>query len=57
MTGRTVKTLSTELNNKAELAKIETTLREDTSINLLVNNAGIGSTAPLMNAVESQKTG
>ena len=36
MTGRTVKTLSTELNNKAELAKIGTTLREDLSINLLV---------------------
>lgn len=57
MTGRTVKTLSTELNNKAELAKIETTLREDPSINLLVNNAGIGSMVPLMNADESQKIG
>jgi hypothetical protein len=49
--------LSTELNSKAELAKIETTLREDPSINLLVNNAGIGSMVPLMNADESQKTG
>src|ERR1700675_1708873 len=49
-TGRSVKVLPADLSNKAELAKVETTLRDDSSITMLVNNAGLGSVAPLLNA-------
>src|SRR5215468_7347749 len=49
-TGRSVKALRADLNNKAELAIVESTLREDPSITMLVNNAGAASVAPLLNA-------
>src|SRR5215468_2890029 len=49
-TGRSVKVLRADLNSKAELAAVETTLRDDPSITMLVNNAGIGSVAPLLDA-------
>src|SRR5262252_3313894 len=49
-TGRSVKALRADLNNKAELATVESTLRDDSSITRLVNNAGIGSVAPLLEA-------
>jgi uncharacterized protein len=49
-TGRSVKILPADLNDKAELAKVEATLREDTSITMLVNNAGVGSVAPILKA-------
>src|SRR5437879_12757131 len=49
-TGSSVKVLRADLNNKAQLAKVEATLRDDPSITMLVNNAGISSVAPLPNA-------
>src|SRR6266850_696588 len=49
-TGRSTKVLPTDLSNRAELAKVEATLRNDPSISMLVNNAGLGSFAPLLNA-------
>jgi len=49
-TGRSVKALTADLNNKAELAKVEATLRDDPSITVLVNNAGVASVAQLLNA-------
>ncbi len=49
-TGRSVKVLCADLNNKAELAEVEATLRDDPNITLLANNAGIASVAPLLNA-------
>jgi uncharacterized protein len=49
-TGRSVKALRADLNNKAELAKVEATLRDDPSITMLVNNAGAASVAPLLKA-------
>ena len=49
-TGRSVKALRADLNNKAELASVESILREDPSITMLVNNAGVTSVAPLLNA-------
>jgi len=49
-TGRSVKVLRTDLNNKAERAQVEATLRDEPSITMLVNNAGIGSVAPLLKA-------
>jgi short-subunit dehydrogenase len=49
-TGRSVETIAADLNDKADLARIETTLRTKASITLLVNNAGIGATAPLLDS-------
>jgi short-subunit dehydrogenase len=48
-TGRSVKPLRADLNNKTDLAKVEQILREDPSITMLVNNAGIGAVTPLLN--------
>jgi short-subunit dehydrogenase len=36
--------------DKADLARIETTLRTNASVTLLVNNAGVGATAPLLDS-------
>ena len=49
-TGRSVKGISADLNDKADLARIETLLKQDGSISLLVNNAGVGSVASLQTA-------
>jgi uncharacterized protein len=47
-TSRSVETLAADLNDKKDLARIETTLCTNASITLLVNNAGVGATAPLL---------
>jgi short-subunit dehydrogenase len=49
-TGRSVETIAADLNDKADLARIETTLRTNTNITLLVNKAGVGAAAPLLNS-------
>jgi uncharacterized protein len=49
-TGRSVETIAADLNDKTDLARIETTLRTNASITLLVNNAGVGAAAPLLNS-------
>jgi len=49
-TGRSVTPLPADLNDKGDLAKVETTLLDDQTITMLVNNAGVGSVAPLLNA-------
>ncbi len=49
-TGRSVETIVADLDAKADLGRIETALRTNTSITLLVNNAGIGSAAPLLSS-------
>jgi len=49
-TGRSVTALPADLNDKADLAKVEATVRGDPSIRMLVNNAGIASVAPLLTA-------
>jgi short-subunit dehydrogenase len=49
-TGRTVETVKADLGDKADLARVETLLKDDKSITLLVNNAGVGGTAPLLQA-------
>jgi short-subunit dehydrogenase len=53
-TGRSVTVLPADLSNRVELAKVEVTLRDNSSIAMLVNNAGLGSVAQLLNA-EIQK--
>jgi short-subunit dehydrogenase len=49
-TGRTVETVTADLANKDDVRRIEQILREDAGITMLVNNAGIGSAVPLLNA-------
>ena len=47
-TGRAVEVVTADLNNKVDLGRIEKLLRTDGRITLLVNNAGVGATAPLL---------
>jgi uncharacterized protein len=47
-TGRTVTSLPANLNERSELATIESKLRDDPSITMLVNNAGLGAVTPLL---------
>ena len=49
-TGRNVEIIAADLNDKAELRGVEKVLREDASISVLVNNAGLASVAPLLQA-------
>jgi short-subunit dehydrogenase len=46
--GRSVTPLRADLNDRADLAKVERILREDEAITMLVNNAGIGAVTPLL---------
>lgn len=46
--GRSVEVFPADLANGADLRKVENLLRTDASITMLVNNAGIGATAPLL---------
>ena len=48
--GRAVEVLLADLNDRASLAAVERKLREDASITLLVNNAGIGTHTPLLDS-------
>ena len=47
-TGRAVETIVADLTNATDLARVETALRTDASITMLVNNAGVGATGPLL---------
>ncbi len=49
-TGVRVATLPADLNDKADLAKVEALLRDDASITMLVNNAGVGAVASILQA-------
>ncbi|WP_331375794.1 SDR family NAD(P)-dependent oxidoreductase [Sinorhizobium chiapasense] len=47
-TGRSIEIVQADLGNKADLGRVERILQADASITLLVNNAGVGATAPLL---------
>lgn len=47
-TGRTVEVFDADLNDVGQLAEVEAKLRQDASITLLVNNAGVGTHTPLL---------
>jgi uncharacterized protein len=47
-TRRGVEILAADLGLRTDLARVEAVLRNDASITLLLNNAGIGATAPLL---------
>jgi len=49
-TGSAVEIVAADLNDKADLARVENVLRTDSSITLLVNNAGVGAAAPLLDS-------
>ncbi|GHC87900.1 oxidoreductase [Pseudorhodoferax aquiterrae] len=55
-TGRAVEVLQADLNDPQALAQVEAKLREDASITLLVNNAGIGTHTPLLQSDVEQMT-
>ncbi|MCJ2082015.1 SDR family NAD(P)-dependent oxidoreductase [Methylobacterium sp. J-090] len=47
-TGRRIEPFKADLGRKEDLSRLEARLREDASITLLVNNAGIGSVASIL---------
>ncbi|KXU86892.1 AraC family transcriptional regulator [Caballeronia megalochromosomata] len=49
-TRRSVEILDADLNDRNALAAVEAKLKEDASITLLVNNAGIGTHTPLLDS-------
>lgn len=49
-TGRSVEIVVADLGDKAGLRAVEALLKTDASITALVNNAGVGATAPLLSA-------
>jgi short-subunit dehydrogenase len=49
-TRRSVEILDADLNDKAGLAAVEAKLKQDASITLLVNNAGVGTHTPLVDS-------
>lgn len=49
-TGRTIEVIAADLNDVSDLARVEKLLQTDASIDMLVNNAGLGATAPLLDA-------
>jgi len=49
-TGRTVDLVVADLNDRQDVRRVEAVLRSDATLTLLVNNAGVGSTAPLLHA-------
>jgi short-subunit dehydrogenase len=49
-TRRSVNPLRADLNNKADLARVEQMLRDDPTITILVNNAGVSAVTPLLDS-------
>ena len=49
-TGRNVETLAADLTDSKDVSKLAQILREDSRVTLLVNNAGMGATKPLLDS-------
>jgi uncharacterized protein len=49
-TGRFVAVIAADLSNSEDLARVESVLRTDTGITMLVNNAGVGAPSSLLDA-------
>ncbi|MDU5473299.1 MULTISPECIES: SDR family NAD(P)-dependent oxidoreductase [unclassified Pantoea] len=54
--GRSVEVVAADLADAVQLARVEEKLRQDASITLLVNNAGIGTHTPLLQSSAEQMT-
>ena len=49
-TGRSVETVVADLDDKTDLARVETILRTSPDVTLLVNNAGVAAAGPLLSS-------
>jgi short-subunit dehydrogenase len=49
-TGRTIETVAADLGDRTDLRRVEELLRTDRTITVLVNNAGVGGTSPLLSS-------
>lgn len=49
-TARDVQTFAADLTNSSDLSKLQQILHEDSRVTLLVNNAGVGATKPLLDS-------
>jgi len=49
-TGRNIEVMTADLTNRGDVAALAQFLRDDPRVTLLVNNAGVGATAPLLNS-------
>ena len=49
-TGRSVEIVAADLNDDADIHRVENVLRTDASITMLVNNAGVGAAGPLVDS-------
>jgi len=47
-TGRKIETIAADLTDKKDIARVEAAIRTNRELTLLVNNAGVGATAPLL---------
>lgn len=47
-TGRNIEVMAADLSDRVDLARVEERLKTDANISLLVNNAGVGATQPLL---------
>jgi short-subunit dehydrogenase len=55
-TRRSVEILDADLGDRTQLARVEAKLKQDASITLLVNNAGIGTHTPLLDSDADKMT-
>ncbi len=49
-TGRAVEVFVADLRQHEDLARVEAALKQDASLTMLVNNAGVGAVAPMMHS-------
>ena len=49
-TGRAVEVFVADLGKREDLARVEAVLKQDASLTMLVNNAGVGAVAPMMDS-------
>jgi len=47
-TGRSIEIVAADLSKRGDVSRIESILRDNAGISVLVNNAGVGATAPLL---------
>ena len=47
-TGRKIETITADLTDKKDIARVEAAIRTNRELTMLVNNAGVGATAPLL---------
>jgi hypothetical protein len=53
-TGRSIEVFHADLSDNKDLARVEAKLREDKTVSVLVNNAGVGAMAPLLDTDVNQ---